>query len=94
VAAYFTEVRPLKQSRESLGPIPSATAPGPLANLLASPDDLASSLASDPVVVFGTDAAERAVGQSAAKSLLAKWRKLPLAFEERDKVRELRMWPT
>jgi hypothetical protein len=73
VAASFTEVRPLEQLRQSLGPIPSPTAPGPLAKLLASPDDLAV-LASDQVVVFGTDAPERAVGQPAAKALLARWR--------------------
>ena len=41
-------------------------------------------------MVSGTDAAERAVGQSAAKVLLARWHKLPLAIEETDKVREIR----
>lgn len=40
--------------------------------------------------MFGTDKAERAIGQTAAKSLLSKWRKLPLAIEEVDKVREVR----
>jgi hypothetical protein len=89
-AASFTEVRPLEQLRESLGPIPSPTPPGPLVKLLASADALASSLSSDPVAVFGTAAAERGVGQSAAKTLLAKWRKLPFAIEEADKVREVR----
>jgi hypothetical protein len=33
---------------------------------------------------------ERAVGQAAAKALLSKWRKLPLAIDEGDKVREVR----
>lgn len=90
VAASFTEVRPLEQLKESLGPIPSPTPPGPLVKLLASPDELAGSLSSDPVVVFGTDAAERATTQTAGRALLSKWKKLPLAIEERDKVRELR----
>jgi hypothetical protein len=89
VAASFTKVRPLGQLRESRGPIPSPTARGPLVKLLASPEELAASLASDPVV-YGTDAAERAAGQAAAKALLAKWRKLPLAIDEADKVREVR----
>ncbi|HUC00403.1 MAG TPA: hypothetical protein VMS11_11305 [Solirubrobacterales bacterium] len=89
VAASFTEVRSLEQLRESLGPIPSPTPPGPLVKLLAVPDELAASLSADPVVVFGTDKAERAVGRAAAKALLAKWRKLPLAIEEADKVREV-----
>lgn len=58
--------------------------------LLAVPDDLAAALSADPVVVFGTDKAEQAIGQAAAKALLSKWRKLPLAIEEADKVREIR----
>ncbi|HEX7940555.1 MAG TPA: hypothetical protein VF488_02055, partial [Gemmatimonadaceae bacterium] len=90
VAASFTEVRSLKRLRESLGPVPAPTPVGPLVKLLAAPDELAASLSADPVVVFGTDKAERAVGQAAAKALLAKWRKLPLAIEEGDKVREVR----
>lgn len=90
VAAAFTEVRSLEQLRESLGPIPSPTPPGLLVKLLAAPDQLAASLSADPVVVFGTDKTERAIGQAAAKSLLAKWRKLALAIEEADKVREVR----
>lgn len=90
VAASFTEVRPLEQLRESLGPIPSPTVAGPLVKLLSAPDSLAGSLASDPVVVFGTDKTERAVGQGAAKALLTKWHKLLLAIEEADKVREIR----
>jgi len=51
---------------------------------------LTAALSADPVVVFGTDKAERAIGLAAAKALLAKWRKLPLAIEEADKVREVR----
>lgn len=47
----------------------------------------AASLGSDPGVVFGADKAERAIGQTAAKALLGKRRKLPLAIEEGDKVR-------
>jgi hypothetical protein len=58
--------------------------------LLAAPDALSGALAADPIVVFGTDKAERAIGRAAAKALLAKWRKLPLAVEEADKVREVR----
>lgn len=58
--------------------------------LLAAPDELSKALSGDRVVVFGTDKAERAIGQPAAKALLAKWRKLPLAIEEADKVREVR----
>ncbi|HEX7940556.1 MAG TPA: hypothetical protein VF488_02060 [Gemmatimonadaceae bacterium] len=90
VAASFTEVRSLDRLRESLGPIPSPTPAGPLMKLLAAPDELAASLSADPVVVFGTDKAERAIGQAAAKALLSKWRKLSLAIEEGDKVREVR----
>jgi hypothetical protein len=89
VAAAFTEVRSLERLRESLGPIPLPTAPGPLAALLAAPDNLASSLASDRLVVFGTDKAERATSPAAAKALLGKWKKLPLAIDETDKVREV-----
>ena len=58
--------------------------------LLAAPDPLAGALAGDPVVVFGTDKAEQAIGQAAAKALLARWRRLLLAIEEGDKVREVR----
>jgi hypothetical protein len=90
VAAAFTQVRPLERLKESLGPIPSATTLGPLVKTLALPDALASTLASDPVVVFGTDANERAIGHRAAKALLGKWSKLPLAIEEADKVREVK----
>jgi hypothetical protein len=90
VAASFTEVRSLERLRESLGPITLPTPAGPLVKLLAAPDDLAAALSTDPVVVFGTDKAERAIGQAAAKALLAKWRKLPLAIEEADKVRDVR----
>jgi len=90
VAASFTEVRSLERLRESLGAIPSPTSAGPLVKLLAVPDAVADALGSDPVVVFGTDKAERAIGQATAKALLAKWRKLPLAIEEADKVREVR----
>ena len=90
VAAAFAEVRSLEPLRQSLGPIPSPTSAGPLAKLLTAPDDLANALSADPVVVFGTDQAERGVGQAAAKALLAKWRKLPLAIDENDKVREVR----
>ena len=90
VAASFVQVRGLSQRRSSLGPIPSPTPAGPLTPLLASPDKLAAAIAGDPVVLYGTDKAERAIGASAAKSLLAKWRKLPLAIEENDKVREVR----
>jgi hypothetical protein len=90
VAASFTEVRSLDRLRESLGPIPSPTPAEPLMKLLAAPDELAASLSADPVVVFGTDKAERAIGQAAAKALLSKWRKIPLAIEEGDKVREVR----
>jgi hypothetical protein len=90
VAASFTEVRSLDRLRESLGPIPSPTPAGPLMKLLAAPDELVASLSVDPVFVFGTDKAERAIGQAAAKALLSKWRKLPLAIEEGDKVREVR----
>jgi hypothetical protein len=56
--------------------------------LLASPDDLAASLA-DGAVVAGTDASEHAVGKTDAKTLLAKWKKLSLSLEEADKVREV-----
>ncbi|HET7503519.1 MAG TPA: hypothetical protein VFK02_21000, partial [Kofleriaceae bacterium] len=49
---------------------------------------LANTLGSEPVVVFRTDKAERAVGQAAAKVMLSKWRKLPLAIEEGDRVPE------
>lgn len=90
VAASFTEARPLEQLRPTRGPIPSATAPGPLVKLLAASDELAAALASDQVIVYGTDKAERAIGQPAAKALLSKWRKLPLAIEEDAKVRETR----
>ncbi len=90
VAASFTEVRSLERLRESIGPIPSPTPAGPLVKLLAAPAELAAALSADPVVVFGTDKAEQAIGQAAAKALLAKWRKLPLAIEEADKVREVR----
>lgn len=89
VAASFTEVHALQQRRATHGPIPSATPPGPLVKLLTSPDALASALASDPVIVLGTDKGERAVGQSAAKALLGKWRKLPLELEQTSKVREV-----
>jgi hypothetical protein len=51
---------------------------------------LASSLGGDRVVVYGTNAAERAVSASAAKALLGKWHKLTLAIEERANVREVR----
>jgi hypothetical protein len=89
VAASFTDEHTLSRLSSSLGPIPSDTPPGPLVKLLTAPDALASSLGPDPVVVYGTDAGEHAVGASAAKSLLAKWRKLPLVLEEADKVREV-----
>lgn len=89
-AASFTEIRPLEQLEPTRGPIPNATAQGPLVKLLASPDSLASSLGGDPVVVYGSDAAERAVSASAAKTLLGRWHKLTLAIEERANVREVR----
>jgi hypothetical protein len=90
VAASFTEIRPLEQLGPTRGPIPGATPPGPLTKLLASPDSLAASLGNDPIVVFGTEAAERAVGASQAKSLLGKWHRLTLAIEETAKIREVR----
>lgn len=90
VAASFTEVRSLERLRASLGSIPSPTPAGPLVKLLSAPEELAAALSAAPVVVFGTDKAERASGQAAAKALLSKWRKLPLAIEEGDKVREVR----
>ena len=90
VAASFAQVRGLSQRRSSLGPIPSPTPAGPLTPLLAAPDKLAAAIGSDPVVLYGTDKAERAIGASAAKALLAKWRKLSLTIEESDKVREVR----
>jgi len=89
VAASFTKIRPIERRRESRGPMPLPTAPDSLVKLLTSPGGLVGALASDPVVVFGTEAAERAVGQSAAKVLLNKWRKLPLEIEEANKVREV-----
>jgi len=90
VAASFVEVRGLSQQRSSLGPIPSATPAGPLVPLLATPDKLAAAFGGDPAVLYGSDKAERAIGANAAKALLGKWRKLPLAIEENDKVREVR----
>jgi hypothetical protein len=90
VAASFVEVRGLSQRRASLGPIPSPTPAGPLTPLLAAPDKLAAAIGGDPVVLYGTDKAERAIGAAAAKALLGKWRKLPLTIDEGDKVREVR----
>jgi hypothetical protein len=90
VAASFAEVRPLAQRRSSFGALPSPTSAGPLVPLLASPDKLAAAIGADPVMVYGTDKAERAVGGAAAKALLGKWRKLPLAIEDADAVREIR----
>jgi hypothetical protein len=90
VAASFVQVRGLSQRRSSLGPIPSPTSSGPLTPLLVAPDKLAAAVSGNPVVLYGTEKTERAVGASAVKKLLAKWRKLPLELEENDKVREIR----
>lgn len=90
VAASFVEVRGLSQRKSSLGPIPSPTDPGPLVPLLAAPDKLAAAFTGDPAVLYGSDKAERAIGARAAKALLGKWAKLPLAIEDSDKVREVR----
>ena len=89
VAASFSEGRALGQRRHPGWPVAAPTPAGSLVKLLADPTGLASSLASDPVVVFGSDATERAVGSSAAATLLSKWKKLPLAIEEETKVREV-----
>lgn len=90
VAASFAGVRSLARLRSSFGGIPLPTPAGSLAPLLASPDKLAAAIGGDPVVVYGTDKAERAIGASAAKALLGKWRKLPLAIDDADAVREIR----
>ena len=89
VAASFSEGRALGRRRHPGWPVAAPTPAGPLVKLLADPTGLASSLAGDPVVVFGSNATERAVGSSAAAALLGKWKKLPLAIEEETKVREV-----
>lgn len=90
VAASFTRVHALSPMKISRGGIPGGTTePGPLAKLAASPKSLADLLAADPVVVFGTDGAERAVGQTAAKALLGQWKNLSLTLEAGDKFREV-----
>ncbi len=85
--AAFTNVAPLYTFGTSS--IADPTAPGPLANLLLSPDSLAGALA-EGAVVFGTDPAERAIGAPAAKSLLGKWKKLTITLDPKSKVHEVR----
>ena len=60
--------------------IPQGTKPGTLAKLVIDPKQLAFQLPAkdDTVVVFGTDARERAVGVPAAKKLLESWKTLKL----------------
>jgi hypothetical protein len=89
VAASFTKVSKLVPRRDPGDPIALPTEPGPLTRLLASPDALAHALAHDPVVVYGTDANERAIGNAAGKTLLRKWHKLSLSIETATKVREV-----
>lgn len=69
--------------------IKDPTDAGLLANLLLSPEALASALG-DGAVVFGTDPAERAVGTADAKALLGKWKKLAITLDPKSKVREVR----
>ena len=72
----------------SPGDVGGASAPGPLAPLLASPKAIADALSNDPhTFVLGTEPAERAIGPAAAKKLLASWAKLSFVVD--GKVREL-----
>ncbi len=85
--ASFTNVAPLYTFGTSS--IRNPTDPGPLANLLVSPEALANALG-DGAVVFGTDPGERAIGKAEAKALLGKWKKLAITFDPKSRVHEVR----
>lgn len=85
--AAFTSVGKLHTSGTSS--ISQPTDPGPLANLLLSPDALAGALG-DGAVVYGTDVAERGLRTGDARALLGRWKKLTISLDESPKVHEVR----
>jgi hypothetical protein len=83
--AAFTSVATLQRTGSCK--IEHATPPGPLVSLLASPDELARTLAPD-AVVLGTDPGERGVGPR-AKALVGMWHKLKLSLDTKQHAREV-----
>jgi hypothetical protein len=88
VAASFTATRKLSVPASNEPPIAGANTPGPLTALLVAPTELDAALASDPVALFGTDAAEVALDTAAAHKLLAGWKSLKLAVKSAREVHE------
>jgi hypothetical protein len=83
VAGVVTEpAKTEPQTHANHDKIGAATKAGVLAPLLASPAQLTKVLSTDKsTFVLGTDKNERAVGQAAAKKLLARWTKLGMTVD-------------
>jgi len=78
-ALFVTRAQPDKDLRGYGEPPAPSRTPGELAPLLARPPALAAQLAANPgVVVFGTSAADRGLGRTAARRLLDGWKRLDL----------------
>jgi len=85
--AAFTRVAPLYTFQTTS--IKDPTDPGPLTDLLLSPERLAGALG-DGAVVFGTDPGERGIGTANAKALLGSWKPRAITLDPKSKVREVR----
>jgi hypothetical protein len=87
--AAFTSVGKMHDQGTSYIRDKDVTPVGPLTKLLTSPSEIAGALG-DGVVIYGTDANERAIGAKDAKTQLARWKSLTISLGTPPKAHEVR----